>query len=275
MPAREERVAKGQLPVFTPNADFWGTPLEKCRHRCGFKVMIQYSLGWRASAKHWTTAYSSDLDSLSQEQRILDIDAEVADCVLDLGVAKEDLDGAQVTRRLMDHCRLRATKRVRAIFFRTQTDRDYPLVNKLRILPRAHVVGAIDPAWKGTLADRAATPFEPSQKAGSHVAGDLELDRAPRLLLDHDRTRPDVGSDDRFSDLDLDQVAAAKLAVYCQIEQGAVPDASFPIKKEADSLNLFLRERTLGADLLSCILCGALAADVIVLRVTHVCSPRP
>jgi hypothetical protein len=45
----------------------------------------------------------SDLGSLSEQQRVLNIDAEISDSVLDLGVTEQDLDGAEITRRLIDH----------------------------------------------------------------------------------------------------------------------------------------------------------------------------
>lgn len=56
-----------------------------------------------------------------------------------------------------------------------------------KALPRAHVLCVIDPAREYIVLDRAAASFEPGQKAGSHVARDLELDWPPRLLLDYGR----------------------------------------------------------------------------------------
>jgi hypothetical protein len=46
----------------------------------------------------------------------------------------------------------------------------------------------INQARECTVLDCAATPFEPDQEALSHVAGDLELARTTRLLLNGDRT---------------------------------------------------------------------------------------
>ena len=62
---------------------------------------------------------TSDLGSLGQEERVFHVDVKVADSVLDLGVTKQDLDGAYVSCRPVDHRRLRAPKRVRAILLRT------------------------------------------------------------------------------------------------------------------------------------------------------------
>lgn len=51
----------------------------------------------------WDDRLGSDLGSLSKYERVLHIDAEISDGVLDLRVAEQDLDGAQVTRRPIDH----------------------------------------------------------------------------------------------------------------------------------------------------------------------------
>lgn len=48
---------------------------------------------------------------------------------LDLGVTEQDLDGADVARRLVNHGRLRATERVSAILLLAQADRGHPLID--------------------------------------------------------------------------------------------------------------------------------------------------
>lgn len=114
--------------------------------------------------------------------------------------------------------------------------------------------------------DRAPTSFEQNQKAGSHVAGDLELDRSPSLLLNDYRASPDLRSGDHIADSDLDQVTAAKLAVDRQIEQGTAPDASLAMKEEADGPDLLLGQWTLRADCLASIPSRSLSDSVIELR---------
>ncbi|MER8683468.1 hypothetical protein [Mesorhizobium sp. M1405] len=133
----------------------------------------------------------------------------------------------------------------------------------------------IDPARECIILDRASTSFEPMQNAGSHVVGDLELNRPPRLLLNNDRAGPYLRSGDHIANPDFDQVTAAKLAVDCQIEQRTVPNASLVIEQKANSPNLLLGEKTLGADLLPSIPGCVLAAGILKLRMAHVNSPRP
>jgi hypothetical protein len=102
-----------------------------------------------------------------------------------------------------------------------------------------------------------------------------ELDGPRCLLLHNDSAGPDLRTSDYIANPDLDQVAAAKLAVDRKIEKGAVTNAALAIKKEADSPNLFLREWTLSSDPFASVPSCTLAATVIVLRMAHVSSPRP
>ena len=52
---------------------------------------------------------TSDLSSLSQDQCIFDIDAEIPDGVFDLRVAERDLDRPKIAGGFVDHCRLGST----------------------------------------------------------------------------------------------------------------------------------------------------------------------
>lgn len=59
---------------------------------------------------------TSDFRPLCQQQSVLHVDTKISDRVLNLGVTEQDLDGADVASRLVDHGRLRATERVSAKF---------------------------------------------------------------------------------------------------------------------------------------------------------------
>ena len=91
-----------------------------------------------------------------------------------------------------------------AILLLTQADRGHPFVNEAGVLPRPHVLGVVDPARECIVVDRAATSFEPSQKASSHVTLNFELDRLPSLLLNDDRAGSDLGSGDQIANPDFD-----------------------------------------------------------------------
>ena len=54
-----------------------------------------------------TTAPTSDLRSLGEQQCILDVHNEIADRVLYLGMTEQNLDRPDITGGPVDHCRLR------------------------------------------------------------------------------------------------------------------------------------------------------------------------
>lgn len=128
------------------------------------------------------------LRSFCEKERILHVDAKVADRALDLRVAEQDLHSTEIARPLVDDGRLRLAERVGPVILRAQPDPGYPLVDQSSILPGADVIGAVGPARKDELVQRAAPAFQPCQHAAAGRLGKLELNRPADLLLDNDRT---------------------------------------------------------------------------------------
>jgi hypothetical protein len=103
------------------------------------------------------------LRALSQRERILDIDAEVANRALDLRMAEQDLHGMQVTCLLVDDGRLRSAERMGSVVFSAQSDPSHPFVNEPCILPRADMIGMINPAREGVVVESPSSTFEPCE----------------------------------------------------------------------------------------------------------------
>lgn len=77
----------------------------------------------------------SDLNSLGQLQCILNVDAEIPHCVLDLGMAKQDLDRPKVAGSLVNHRSLRSPQGMRTVVLPTKPDRRHPLIDQPGVLP--------------------------------------------------------------------------------------------------------------------------------------------
>ena len=127
-----------------------------------------------------------NLRPLSQEQSVLDIDAEASDGVLDFGMAQKDLDCPDVACRPVDHRRLCSPERVRSIFGTPQADRSDPIVNQTRILPSATVLRGDNPTRKDEVAHRAATSLKPREQAYADIGcqfrtGPADLSSSARL----------------------------------------------------------------------------------------------
>jgi hypothetical protein len=103
------------------------------------------------------------LSALGEGERILYVDAQIANGALDLGVAEQDLHSAQVARLLIDDGRLGSAQRMGPVILRPQSDSSYPLINKSSILPSADMIGVIDPARDDELVKSSTSAFEPSQ----------------------------------------------------------------------------------------------------------------
>lgn len=99
----------------------------------------------------------------------------------------------------------------------------HPFIEQAGILPCAHMAGGIDPAWKGVVVDRPATPLKPGKQAGARIAHQFELDRPPGLLLDDHGAGSYLRTNDQSPDPDPDEIASAQLAVDGEIEQRPIP----------------------------------------------------
>ncbi len=127
------------------------------------------------------------LRAFSKGERILDVDAQIANRALDLRMTEQNLHGAQVTRLLVDDRRLGSAERMGAVVLRAQSDPGHPFINEPGVLPGADVVHVINPARKDELVECAASAFEPSQNAATGGLKELELNGLAGLLLDDDR----------------------------------------------------------------------------------------
>lgn len=83
----------------------------------------------------------------------------------------------------------RSSKRMCSIVFASKSDRRDPLINEMRLLPRAHMGRVVDAAGERIVLDRSAPTLEPRQEAAARVGHDFELNWPARLLLNYDCPR--------------------------------------------------------------------------------------
>lgn len=187
-------------------------------------------------------------------------------------MSEQYLDGSQVACRLVDQRRLGSAQGVGAILLRRQADSRHPLIDEPCVSAGAQVTIRSNPTWEGKVIDRFAASFEPGEQAGPCVGSDFKLNGSTRLLLDHHRSGPDDRSSHQGADLDLQQVAASKLAVDRQIEEGSVSQTSSSVEKEADRPEQPDLQSALGANLPADIPSRSSCCCRVMLRNTHHCS---
>jgi hypothetical protein len=76
----------------------------------------------------------------------------------------------------------------------------------------------IDAAWEHIVIQRAFTAFKPRQDTSTSGFKKLKLDWSVCLLLDDDGARTNPTTADEIADFDLDDVAAARFSIDCEME---------------------------------------------------------
>ena len=128
----------------------------------------------------------SDFRAFCQGKCILDIHTEIPNGVLDLAVAKQELNGSKVAGGFVYNRGFGSPERMRAILLTPQTNSRHPFVDEPGILTCAEVIGMVNPAWEHVVSMGAATTIEPSQQASSRIRKHLELNGATCLLLHYE-----------------------------------------------------------------------------------------
>jgi hypothetical protein len=135
-------------------------------------------------------------------------------------MAEQYLHRAQVTCLLVNDGRLGSPKRMGSVVFPAQSNRSDPFVDESSILPRADMIGVIDPTWKDEVVERAAAAFEPCQNTAASGFKEFELNGAPGLLLNDDCARANPAAADEIADLNFNDVASPELTVELWLNLG-------------------------------------------------------
>ncbi len=189
------------------------------------------------------------LGALGEEERVLDIDAQVTDRALDLCMTEQDLHSTQVARPLIDDRSLGSAERVGPVVLPAQPNPGHPLINEASVLPGADMIDMINPARKDEVDERTSSAFEPSEDAGAGRLKELELNGATGLLLNNDRSRANPAATDKLADLYFNDITSTQLTVDREIEHCTVAQPAFSIQPEPDSPDLLRLKGTFTTNL--------------------------
>jgi hypothetical protein len=78
--------------------------------------------------------YGSDFDGFGDGQRVFDLDTEISDRAIHLGMSQEELHRSQIARLSVDLRNFRPAHRVGPIGTRLQPDRRHPVAHQAGIL---------------------------------------------------------------------------------------------------------------------------------------------
>ena len=88
----------------------------------------------------------SNFRALSKSDRIINVDAEVANGIVDVRMTQQDLHRAKVSGCLVDERSLRSAHRMRAVFRHDEANCTDPLIDQSGILTGAEVTHIVDAA---------------------------------------------------------------------------------------------------------------------------------
>ncbi|QTU95635.1 hypothetical protein J7U39_14415 [Rhizobium sp. NLR16a] len=213
----------------------------------------------------------SDLSPLGQFQCILNVDAKIPDRVLDLGMAKQDLDRRLPGLRVRGG--LRSPQGMRPVILPTEADRRHPLIYQSGVLPSTEMITVVDPTGKGIVIDCSSPSLKPGKQTSSNLGRDFELHGPSSLLLDDHCASSNFVPRDESPDFQFYQIAAAELAVDGEIEKRAISHPSSSVEEETDCPDLALLEGLLDANFLACVPSRSTQCGRIILRDTHSSSP--
>ncbi len=100
-------------------------------------------------------------------------------------MTKQNLNGAKISRGLVNHGSLCSSEGVRAIILPSQTNCRDPFANQSSVLSRAKMFGGIAPAGKGIIINGSSPELKPSEETCSDLGRDLELYPMSSLLLNN------------------------------------------------------------------------------------------
>src|SRR5215472_4866182 len=144
--------------------------------------------------------FRSELDLLRDGERIVDLDPEIANGALQLGVAEEQLHGSQVTGLPINLSRLRSAQRMRAVGRTIKTGALHPSMDDAGVLPRREMRPLLKTAREQVSTPAGVESGQPLTDRAPGLLGDLKLNRPPGLLLDHGRAIANAPADEYVVD---------------------------------------------------------------------------
>jgi hypothetical protein len=189
---------------------------------------------------------SSDINLFGNRERVIDLDAEIADRAFDLGVTKQELYSPKVASAPVDQRGFGPAKGMGAEHPRIKPDACHPATKKARILTGCQGLARPEAPGEQVLTWFLAGCFQEVVDGLPGLIGQFELDRSSRLLLAYDRAIDGISIRRDIFDPQGDDVATTKLTVDGKIEQRKVSGPLFDQQSGSDRPDLVWPQRRLG-----------------------------
>jgi hypothetical protein len=167
-----------------------------------------------------------DVDLLGNFDRVIDLDAEIADSALNLRMSEQQLDYSRVACSAIDEHGFGSAQRVGAELGWIKPDAADPFMDQSGILPGGHYTHAITAAGGQELTGLSAGQSQIFVDRLSRLIGQFEPDGSTGLLLPHRRAIHRITAGCNIIDPNSDDVTAAQFAVDSEVEESKI---SFPV----------------------------------------------
>ena len=198
----------------------------------------------------------SDVDLFGDVERVIDLDAEVPDRALHLGMAKEQLNRAEAAGSSVNQGRLGSPQRVGAEQRRVQTDADDPLRQQASILAGGEAAAVATAAMEQEIAGTLPARRKVLVDCLTRVLGDLEPDRATGLVLPNGRPVNRIAMWCNVLDPEAHHVAATQLAIDREIEERQIPRPPCELQPRPNGPDVLRLEWWLWSDQLALVSCS-------------------
>lgn len=190
----------------------------------------------------------SDINLFGNGERVVHLDAEIADRAFDLDVAEQELHRSQIPRPPVDQRCLGPAQGMGAKHSWIKPDACHPIGKKASILAGCHRPIAPAAPSEQILTWPLAGFLQEVVNGLPGLIRQLELDRPPGLLMPDGRTIDRIAIRSDIFDPQGDDVATTQLAVDGKVEKGKVAGPSFDQEPGSDRPELVWPQRRFGSD---------------------------
>jgi hypothetical protein len=176
----------------------------------------------------------SDINLFRNRERIVHVDAEIADRAFDFGVAEQELHGSQIPCTAVDQRCLGPAQGVGTKHPRIKPDARHPPGKKASILAGCHGPIARTAPSEQILTRPLAGFLQEVVKGLPGLICQLELDGPPGLLLSDGRTIGRIAVRSDIFDPQANDIATTQLTVDRNVEKGKITAPSFDQEPGSD-----------------------------------------
>lgn len=180
-----------------------------------------------------------DFRLLGDLQSVIDFNAQVAHCAFELRVTEQQLNRPQVLGLAVDQCGLSSAHRVRTVGSGVETDGADPSVHDAGVLPGRYMGRVMSPTREEVLLRLEIGLGNPCGDGIPGLFRQFKLYRPLSFALHDHCPWLNLTAMDDIANPEIDQIAAAQLAIDGEIEERQISNAMVVLKVNTNGPDVF------------------------------------